>query len=146
MSLIEYNCREGLILASNTTMRRTKNVKKVLKLGSQDVMQVIEVDPEGGFIDLSKRTVQINDINEKKAFFEKSKVVHLIMRLTAFNLQCKTLDLYEAFGWDLYDKFEHTYDAFKLCLSEPELVFSKVTISEAQQTALIANINKKLAA
>ena len=66
-------------------------------------MQVIEVDQEGGFIDLSKRTVQSGDVAEKKSYFEKSKVVHLIMRLTSFNLQCKTVDLYEAFGWDLYD-------------------------------------------
>jgi translation initiation factor 2 subunit 1 len=93
-------------------------------------MQIITVDKEGGFIDLSKKTVQIADIEEKKKWFDKSKVVHLIMKLTAFTLQCKTIELYEAFGWDLYDKFDHAYDAFKLCLSDPEIVFGKITITD----------------
>jgi translation initiation factor 2 subunit 1 len=117
-------------LATNTTRKRAKNVKRLLRVGTQDYMQIITVDKEGGFIDLSKKTVQIKDIEEKKKEFEKSKIVHLIMKLTAFNLQCSTLELYEAFGWDLYDKFDHAYDAFKLCLSDPQLVFPKITITE----------------
>jgi translation initiation factor 2 subunit 1 len=42
--------------------------------------------------------------------------------------------------------FNHAYDAFKLCLSDPELVFEKITITEEQKTALIFNIGKKMAA
>jgi translation initiation factor 2 alpha subunit (eIF-2alpha) len=38
------------------------------------------------------------------------------MKLTAFNLKKKLVEIYEDFGWDLYDKFEHAHDAFKLCL------------------------------
>jgi len=68
------------------------------------------------------------------------------MKLTAFTLKCPTLDLYEAFGWDLYEKFNHAYEAFKLCLSDPELVFNKITITDKQKEALLMNINKKMAA
>ena len=66
VKLLEYNDREGLILASNTTRKRVKNVKKLLRLGTQDYMQVISIDKEGGFIDLSKRTVQASDIEKQK--------------------------------------------------------------------------------
>ena len=38
VKLLEYNDREGLILASNTTRKRVKNVKKLLRLGTQDYM------------------------------------------------------------------------------------------------------------
>lgn len=93
-------------------------------------MQVISVDKEQGYIDLSKKIVQHQDIDAKKTEFNKSKIVHLIMKFTAFALQCKLIELYEAFGWDLYDKFDHAYDAFKLCLTDPDLVFSKVNISD----------------
>ena len=109
-------------------------------------MQIISIDKEGGFIDLSKRTVQPSDIEVKKVYFDKSKVVHLILRLTAFTLQCKVIDLYEGFAWDLYDKFEHAYDALRLCLTDPEIVFSKITITPEQKTALLSNIQKKMAA
>lgn len=88
----------------------------------------------------------MQDVEKKKNFFEKSKIVHLIMRLTAHNLKTKVGDLYEAWGWDLYDQFEHAYDALKLSLSDPEFVFSKITISDAHKEALLMNIKKKLAA
>ena len=146
VALLEYNNIEGMILATNTTRKRVKNVKKYIRLGTQDYMQVITVDKEGCYIDLSKKTVQIPDIEEKKKYFDKSKVVHLIMKLTAFKLKCKLIELYEAFGWDLYDKFDHAYDALKLCLTDPELVFSKINITDAQKTELLANFHKKMAA
>lgn len=68
------------------------------------------------------------------------------MKLTAYNLKCSTEELYEDFGWDLYDKFNHAYEAFKLCLSDPELVFDKITITDKQKEALLSNISKKMAA
>jgi translation initiation factor 2 subunit 1 len=144
VQLLEYNNREGLILAASIAKKRIKNVKSLLKLGSQEVMQVMNVDQ--GFIDLSKKTMQIKDVEEKKQMFNKSKVVHLIMNLTAFNLQCKTIELYEAFGWDLYDKFGHAYNAFKLALTDPDVVFEQITITPEQKSALLANISKKMAA
>ena len=66
------------------------------------------------------------------------------MKQTAYNLQCKLIELYEAFGWDLYDTFDHAYDAFKLIVTDPELVFSKITISDKQREALTNNILKKM--
>jgi len=58
------------------------------------------------------------------------------------------MELYEKFGWDLYDKFgfDHAYDAFKLCLTEPDLVMGKLNISKPEREALLANIQKKMAA
>ena len=74
----------------------------------------------------------------------------MIMSMTAFKLGCKTIDLYEQFGWDLYDKdktgFNHAYEAFKLCLTDPELVFTKITINEKQKEMLLMNIKKKMSA
>ena len=51
------------------------------------------------------------------------------MKLTAKLLKCKLIELYEQFGWDLYDNFDHAYDALKLCLSEPDLVLKKINIT-----------------
>jgi len=70
----------------------------------------------------------------------------LILRLTAFTLQCIVVDLYEDFAWDLYDKFEHAYDALRLCLTDPEIVWSKIKITEEQKKALILNIKARMQA
>jgi len=85
--------------------------------------------------------VQVEDVELKKKEYDKAKIVHLILRLTAVTLKTKVIDLYESFGWDLYDEFEHAYDAFKLCLTDPELVFQKIPdINEEYKKALVANI------
>lgn len=135
--LLEYNDREGLILATNTTRKRVRNVRKLLRVGTQDIMQVIHIDKEGGFIDLSKRTIQFADIEVTKKYFEKSKIVNLIMKLTAFTLGIPVLKVYERFGWDLYDHFDHAYDSFKLALTEPDLVFSKLKCTDKEKEALL---------
>jgi translation initiation factor 2 alpha subunit (eIF-2alpha) len=33
---------------------------------------------------------------------------------TAIKLQIKVEDLYDRWGWDLYEKFEHAFDAFRI--------------------------------
>ena len=83
--LLEYDGIEGLILATSVSNRRIKNVKQHLKVNTLDCMQVVSVDAKGdsAFIDLSKRNVQPGDIEDKKVYFDRSKQVHLIMRLTA---------------------------------------------------------------
>ena len=112
-------------------------------------MRVMAVDQKThdsqAYIDLSKRNVQVQDVEKKKNFFEKSKIVHLIMRLTAHNLKTKVVELYEEWGWDFYDHFDHAYDALKLCLTDPDFVFSKINIEDAHKEALLFNIKKKLA-
>ena len=72
-------------------------------------------------------------------------MVHLIMKMTAVTLNTTVADVYESFGWDLYDSFEHAFEGMKLALTEPDMVFSKLKINETQREALMKNINKKLA-
>ena len=69
------------------------------------------------------------------------------MRLTARQLGVKVLDLYEEWGWDLYEleKIEHAYDAMKLCLTDPDKVLSEIEISDEHKEALLMNIKKKMA-
>lgn len=43
-------------------------------------------------------------------------MVHNILKQVAIKIKCTLLELYEAFAWDLYDKFEHAYDAFRLAM------------------------------
>mmetsp|Transcript_14751 Transcript_14751/g.22873 ORF Transcript_14751/g.22873 Transcript_14751/m.22873 type:complete len:203 (-) Transcript_14751:304-912(-) len=133
-------------MAANAARKRIRNIKKVLRQGTEDYMNVsaFEYKNGKGVVDLSKKTVQKNDIEEKKVEFNKAKVANLILRLTAFSLKCKLIELYEAFGWDLHDEFGNIHDAFKLSLSDPDMVFSKVDITEEQKTELMKNIQKKM--
>ena len=114
--LLEYENMEGLILSTEVTKKRVKSVNKFLKIGRQETMMVIRVDREKRYIDLSKKKVLPEEANKVEKYFKKAKMVHNIMKQTAIKLDTQLIKLYEAFGWDLYDKFEHAYDAFRLAM------------------------------
>jgi translation initiation factor 2 subunit 1 len=78
---------------------------------------------------------------------KKAKSVHTIMKQTAIKLGTPVEQLYDAWGWDLYEKagFDHALDAFRVAMTDPEIVFTKVKISPEHKAVLLDTINKKMA-
>lgn len=70
-----------------------------------------------GYIDLSKRRVDPEDVTKCEERFNKAKAVHSVLRHVADQKGKRLEDLYKAVGWPLYRKYGHAYDAFKLSLS-----------------------------
>lgn len=79
-------------------------------------MVVIRVDKDKKYVDLSKKKVLPEEAAKREKYFKKAKMVHNIMKEVAVKLDCFLKDLYGRWGWDLYDKFEHAYDAFRIAL------------------------------
>lgn len=70
-----------------------------------------------GYIDLSKRRVDPEDVVKCEERYNKAKAVHSVLRHAAEVHQKKLEDLYREIGWPLYKKYGHAYDAFKVALS-----------------------------
>lgn len=117
VELLEYNNIEGFIMLSQVTAKRVKTVQKFLKIGKQEMMEVLRVDEDKMCIDLSKKSLKVESSEIANKRYKKAKQVHTIMRQTAIKLNTPVLELYERFGWDLYDQFEHAYDAFRIALT-----------------------------
>lgn len=66
---------------------------------------------------MSKRRVATEDIGKAEEKFTKSKTVHSIMRHVSEMCHIRMEELYKMFCWDLYKRFGHAEDAFKLCLT-----------------------------
>lgn len=64
VSLLEYNNTEALIMASEYSRKRTKSVQKLIKVGKREPLLVINVDQEKGFVDLSRKRVNPEDIKK----------------------------------------------------------------------------------
>ncbi|KAF1776489.1 Translation initiation factor 2, alpha subunit, C-terminal [Phytophthora cactorum] len=86
VSLLEYNNIEGMILLSELSRRRIRSINKLIRVGKNEVVMVLRVDKEKGYIDLSKRRERYN----------KAKTVHGVLRQ----------DLYSKVAWPLYKKFK----------------------------------------
>ena len=74
------------------------------QVGRVEPVMVLRVDREKGYIDLSKRRVAPEDVQRCEDKFNKSKMVHSIMRHTAELLSLDLEELYAAVAWPLYKK------------------------------------------
>jgi translation initiation factor 2 subunit 1 len=63
VKLIEYDNIEGFIMLSQVTAKRVKTVHKFLKIGKQEMMEVLRVDEDKMCIDLSKKSLKTDAIN-----------------------------------------------------------------------------------
>ncbi|KAK3813017.1 MAG: eukaryotic translation initiation factor 2 subunit alpha [Benniella sp.] len=144
VQLLEYDNIEGMILLSELSRRRIRSIQKLIRVGKNEVVVVLRVDKEKGYIDLSKRRVSATDIVKCEERYNKSKAVHSIMSTVA-KKENKDLEvLYEQLAWPLYAKYGHAYDAFKAALNEPEKVFEGLEIDDGTKEELLNNIKRRL--
>ncbi|CAO1632875.1 unnamed protein product [Sympodiomycopsis kandeliae] len=156
VKLLEYDNAEGMILLSELSRRRIRSIQKLIRVGRNEVVVVLRVDKEKGYIDLSKRRVSPDDVIKCEEKYNKSKAVHSILAHVAGKLSAgteggatdagdkKLAELYETVAWPLDKKFGHSYDAFKLAVSEANVVFGGMTIDETVLKELQANIARRL--
>lgn len=114
--LLEYDNIEGMILLAELSRRRIRSVQKLIRVGRNEVVVVLRVDKEKGYIDLSKRRVSPEEIAKCEERFNKSKAVHSIMRHVAEKMDMDLELLYTQVAWPLYKKYGHAYDAFKIAI------------------------------
>ncbi|ORY82696.1 eukaryotic translation initiation factor 2 subunit alpha [Protomyces lactucae-debilis] len=143
--LLEYDNIEGMILLSELSRRRIRSIQKLIRVGRNEVVVVLRVDKEKGYIDLSKRRVSPEDIAKCEDRYNKSKSVHSIMRNIADKHSLVLEELYQAVGWPLYKKYTHAYDAFKLAITQPDQVFQGIQFpSDDVRKDLLAQIARRL--
>ncbi|GKT85330.1 eukaryotic translation initiation factor 2 alpha subunit [Colletotrichum tofieldiae] len=83
VKLLEYDNIDGMILLSELSRRRIRSIQKLIRVGRNEVVVVLRVDKEKGYIDLSKRRVSPEDIIKCEERYNKGKMVHSIMRHVA---------------------------------------------------------------
>lgn len=144
VALLEYNNTEALIMSSEFTRKRTRSVHRLMKVGKKEVLMVTTVDEDRGFIDLSRKRVNPEDVKACEERYNSALKVHNIMRQTAAWLEEDLQSLYERLGWPLGKKFGTIYEAFMISLSEPETVFSAVEMDDKTKELLQQNISKRM--
>ncbi|KAG7192506.1 eukaryotic translation initiation factor 2 subunit alpha [Scheffersomyces spartinae] len=121
VKLLEYDNIEGMVLLSELSRRRIRSIQKLIRVGKNEVAVVLRVDKEKGYIDLSKRRVSAEDIVKCDERYNKSKAVHSILRHCAEKFNVSLEELYKTIGWPLSRKYGHSYDAFKLSITDPSI-------------------------
>ncbi|KAG2446092.1 hypothetical protein HXX76_000692 [Chlamydomonas incerta] len=116
---------------------------------------VLRVDKEKGYIDLSKRRVSPEDVAKCEERYNKSKLVHSIMRHVAETTGRDLEALYDNIAWPLYKLYGHAFDAFKTMVTdEGDAIFKKLEeekgaaatalLSPEVREALLKNIKRRM--
>jgi len=144
VKLLEYDNIDGMILLSELSRRRIRSIQKLIRVGRNEVVVVLRVDKDKGYIDLSKRRVSPEDIIKCEERFNKSKMVHSILRHVADKAKTPIEELYQKVGWPLMKKYGHTVDAFKYSITNPDVWDGIEFPSEAVRMELTGYIGKRL--
>ncbi len=102
-----------------------------------------------GYIDLSKRRVDPEDVAKCEERYNKAKAVHSVFRHVADQRKMRLEDVYKMIGWPLYAKYKHAYDAFKMALSadNTEDIFEccPEKIEDDMKSMILAYVKRRLA-
>ncbi|CAN6206542.1 unnamed protein product [Urochloa humidicola] len=132
VALLEYNNIEALIPQSELSRRRIRSIAALVRIGRQEPAIVLRVDLDKGYVDLSKRRVSQEDARTCEGRYNKSKLVHSIMRHVADTVDLDLEELYERVAWPLYRKYGHAFDAFKLIAADPDAILDALTYEEEE--------------
>lgn len=144
VKLLEYDDIDGMILLSELSRRRIRSIQKLIRVGRNEVVVVLRVDKDKGYIDLSKRRVSPEDILKCEERYNKSKLVHSILRHVSEKTTVPIHDLYSAVGWPLNKRYGHAVDAFKLSITNPEVWSDIVFPNDASRDELKSYIGRRL--
>ncbi|GIQ84033.1 translation initiation factor 2, alpha subunit [Kipferlia bialata] len=149
--LLEYNNIQGMILFSEFTRRRMPSVSKYARVGRTEVLEVLRVDPVKKYIDLSKRNLQPDDTSDANVKFQKSKIVHSIMRRLATIVGKTHEETCEAVSWPVHtygtqDSVNmHAYDILNQSLSDPSILEAAGITDADVRAKLLDLLRRKLA-
>lgn len=146
VSLMEYNNIEGMVLLSELSRRRIRSVQRLIRVGKTEVVVVLRVDKDKGYIDLSKSRVSPEEAEKFEEKYNKSKTVHSILRHVAEKHDMELEELYQMIGWPLYRKFGHSFEAFKVALNEPQKLWDALPspVDESIRNDLMQGIIRRL--
>jgi len=122
-SLLEYNDLEGFLPLSEVSRKRMRSILRHVRVGQRQVLQVLRVDTERGYVDLSKKYVGAPEKEQGTDKFEKGKHVHSMTKRLAELTHRPVKEMYEKIVWPLYLNYKHPFDALKLFANEGEDIF-----------------------
>lgn len=143
VDLLEY-LKKGLLFSSEITLKRINYINRVLSVGKEEVLQVLNVDKVKGFIDLSKKQVKSDQVEKCKLRYAKSKQVENIVKILAVHTKNSMETIYKKVIWPLYKTHEHALDALKEILNGNEAILNGLKANDEIKKELMNILKERL--
>ena len=146
--LLEYGNMEAHIKFTELSRKRIRSVGQHAKVDKVEPMTVISIDELTGYIDLSKKYIQEEEIEAcTKKYYRSKSIYSIVWYLSEKFPEYTLLQLNELLVWPLYkdSSFSHPYFAFQAAQHDFEKVFPgiKDTISKELLESLQTMINQR---
>lgn len=133
-----------MLFSGEITLKRVNQINRYLSVGKDEVLRVLRVDKVKGFIDLSKKQVKPDEIEEIKKKFAKSKKVEEIVKELSVHTQKSMEYLYKNIIWPLYKTHDHALDALNLLLNGDSKILENSKITDEIKEELMKILKKKI--
>ena len=147
VQLLEYNRIEGMITqAEYSRTNRSKynqGILKAKKIKKQEICNVLRVDKEKGYIDLSKKQIRGEEKKEIDERFEKGKKVQNLIYPLCEAFKVNMEDLYRKIVWPLQNDKEHAFDALQRAVFNFEEVIGPLNLEPKIKERLEQELKKK---
>mmetsp|Transcript_7462 Transcript_7462/g.8173 ORF Transcript_7462/g.8173 Transcript_7462/m.8173 type:complete len:288 (+) Transcript_7462:22-885(+) len=144
--LLEYNMLDCFIPMSEISRTRIKSVQKHLKKGQTKVLQVLRVDQARGYVDLTKKYLTKEDIEDCTNSYNRAKTVYNIVNRMASVWHKPMKDLYEKVVWPLDNTYEDgSFSAFRKIADDQDDILTDIDYDEQFKGELTKEIRKRLA-
>ncbi len=121
--LLEYAKCDAYLGASECSKKNSvKSIRKFLRVGKLEPLQVIRVEADKKYIDLSRKYMSSEDVDKCNERFQKSKAIHSIFNRLSDTLDIELGNLLSEVCWPLYESFENVYDCLESCTRQGTLI------------------------
>ena len=133
------------MVSSELSKNRVKYAHRLLNVGNEIVLRVLTVNPQNGFIFLSRKRVEPGESEKHKQRFIDLKRIESIMKLLSIRVEKPLIYLYENIVWPLNKiYFYNTYDNFKLIATGKIEILEKLKISAEIKNELFKILKSNL--
>eukprot|EP01114_Cavostelium_apophysatum_P012976 TRINITY_DN3045_c0_g1_i1.p1 TRINITY_DN3045_c0_g1~~TRINITY_DN3045_c0_g1_i1.p1 ORF type:complete len:281 (-),score=86.08 TRINITY_DN3045_c0_g1_i1:62-904(-) len=141
VTLLEYNGIQGSIQFSQISNKRIRQAPhKLLKIGTNEILQVLSVDEEKKYVELSRNNITPKEKDEAELRFIQSKNLHGILSYVSTALDVSIKSLYKNVVWPLCRNTpaKHPFAVLKSAIGNPSVTFwDVITIDEKVKQTLM---------
>jgi len=102
VALMEYPPSKAMLQFTEVTRLRVRSITKAIRLHEKIVVQAIRVNPEKGYVDVSKKDISDSASASHKDTFIKNYTVHRLLVSAAARVGHDPQDVLEKVAWPLH--------------------------------------------
>lgn len=122
VKLLQYGSQVGMIPIGYLTTRKSRNVPKNMKVGTQQIAIVQKVDEEKGNMDLTRQGLKDDDSKAAEKKFNDYKSLMNLLNYVAYETHHPLQQLVETVAYPLHKKHGNAYLALQNSYKDSEIL------------------------